>query len=119
MQKGSAQVFQSLPLDSKLFAQMLLTTPGGCLRMALISVSQNMSLGALLVLGLFSALHSQINLNGTGLTKFNNVISFLSLLVFFYPLLFSALVDFSPFLSVFSSHPLYYKALIVGLIHSQ
>ena len=87
--------------------------------MALISVSQNMSLGALLVLELFSALHSQINLNGSGLTKFNNVISSVSLLVFFCLLLFSALVDFSPFLSVFSSHPLYDKALIVSLIYSQ
>ena len=114
-------MLQSLPLDSKLFAQMLPATPGRCLRMVLISVSQNMSLGALLVLDLFSALHSQIHLNGSGLTKLNNVIFSVSLLVFFFfcPFLFSALVDFSPFLSVFSSNSLYYKALIVGLIHSQ
>lgn len=44
----------------------------------------DMSLGALLVLDLFSALHSQIHLNGSGLTKLNNVIFSVSLLVFFF-----------------------------------
>lgn len=48
-----SQVFQSLPLDSKLFAQMTHAAPGWILRVAITRISQTESLGTLMVLELF------------------------------------------------------------------